>query len=399
MPKYTKRESNKHLCNGTCGKPNCRFMTTGFSMKNNLEKHLSLKKNNCTVCFKTFKENSTYYRHFRKAHNDLLNVNGGCNKHDVPDKKSKKLKPPEDLRSYKIPFQYLKDKIRDSIKHDYERKNKHLPKSIKKYTKLGLIDKVKKYTNILSNYQNVVPKTNTTIHELAIQWLRYLVDTNRMDNFQHESGLTIDYKFQKHGGLFNISLDRINNDYPHFYGSLDAFKNVRDMPLCLNTACNPMIHYPKFKDQVLIRLNSPYTLKHHQLTSSTSISYICIKNIWSSKRMVNNQVEHDLLVNMFHTRDNFQSYCLKVLEDQKYKCAISGIYLLNGLQDTMHANEKVFSMSINAIDPTLGHVKGNIEWVCRFINVINVEKTKTYHYKDDPPNAWTKELFQQYFLK
>lgn len=102
--------------------------------------------------------------------------------------------------------------------------------------------------------------------------------------------------------------------------------------------------------------------------------------------------------NMFGTSKNFQSYCLNLLKDQKYRCAVSGIYLLNGMPDTMSDEEKVFAMSINAIDPTVGHVRGNIEWVCRFINVTNNEKTKTYHHEDDPPNAWTKELFQQYFL-
>ena len=68
------------------------------------------------------------------------------------------------------------------------------------------------------------------------------------------------------------------------------------------------------------------------------------------------------------------------------------------MYDTMSDEEKVFVMSINAINPTLGHVKGNIEWVCRFINVCNREKDKKVHHKDDPPNGWTKELFQQYFL-
>ncbi len=129
-----------------------------------------------------------------------------------------------------------------------------------------------------------------------------------------------------------------------------------------------------------------------------SIYYRCIDHIWRSKRKVNNQVEHVLLKNMFGNLKNFQSYCLKVLKDQEYKCAITGMYLLNGLSNTMPANKKVFSMSINAIDPTVGHVKGNIEWVCRFINVINAEKTKKVHHKDDPPNAWTKELFKKYFL-
>ena len=129
-----------------------------------------------------------------------------------------------------------------------------------------------------------------------------------------------------------------------------------------------------------------------------SICYNSISHIWKSIRKVNGQVEHDLLKEIFVTFGNFKSYCLELLKKQEYKCAVSGIYLLNGSYDTMPANKKVFSMSINAIDPKLGHVKENIEWVCRFINVINREKSKTYHHKDDFPNAWTKELFQKYFF-
>ena len=219
-----------------------------------------------------------------------------------------------------------------------------------------------------------------------------------MDTFQHESGLIFSYQFQKHVGLFQIRLDRYHNDYPHFDGSRNAFQNVRDVPLCLNTQCNPLEHYPKFKQTVLEQIKLPFTLDLGALMHRKSICYRVITNVWYSKRKVNNQVEHALLKNMFGDFKNFESYCKKVLEDQDYRCAITGIYLLNGMYDTFPDEEKVFAMSINAIDPKVGHVKGNIEWVCRFINVINREKDKKVHHKHDPPNAWTKDLFEKYFL-
>lgn len=396
MPKYLKRNSNNHLCNGTCGKPNCKFKTKGFSLKSDLQKHLGLKKKKCPFCLILYSKNNNMYAHFRSQHKQLLNANHGCSKYNIPDKRPP-LKVPTDLEEHKHPFQYLKRLIYVCIRHDLERIHA-LKKSIQYNEKINNQDKVRYYTNILANYGDVVENTNENRHHIATQWLRHLIQNKRMDTFQHESGLTFAYHFQNHGGLFQISLDRINNNYPHFYGSMDPFQNVRDVPLCLNTACNPLMHYPNFKQTVLDQIKLPSTLNLDTLMHRKSICYHGICNIWNSKRKVNNQVEHDLLVSKFGTLKNFQSYCLKVLKDQEYKCAVSGMYLLNDLYDKMPANKKVFSMSINAIDPTLGHVRGNIEWVCRFINICNKEKSKTYHRKDDPPNAWTKELFKKYFL-
>ena len=397
MPKFIKRNFNKFLCPGKCGKPNCLFITKSFNRKHKLEDHLGLNKHKCPICFDLYSTTDNYYKHFRKQHKSLVNEHGGCLQHDVPNKRPSPLTPPSDVLTFNYPFLYLKQVIRHCIEGDHKR-IKALKQSIEKYKKINNQDKVKYYTNILVNYNDVIECTNQNIHHIAIQWLRYLIQTNRMDTFQHESGLTFAYHFQAHGGLFGISLDRRNNDYPHFYGSLNAFQNVRDVPLCLNTRCNPLMHYHNFKQAVMDQINLPCALHLDILMDAKSICYKGIMGIWNSKRSINGQAEHDLLKEMFVDRKKFQSYCLELLKKQEYKCAVSGIYLLNGLYDTMHDKEKVFGMSINAIDPTLGHVKENIEWVCRFINVTNTEKKKTYHHEDDPPNAWTKELFQKYFL-
>ncbi|MAJ81512.1 MAG: hypothetical protein CMF41_01200 [Legionellales bacterium] len=397
MPKHTKRKSNNYKCDGSCGKANCRFIKKGFPSKCDLQRHLGRDKHVCPVCSELLTWGSgTLYRHFRGKHQKLLNANDGCPKHNIPNKRSK-LKVPDGLKEYKDPFYYLKEKIRICIISDHQR-FKDLEKSIEKYQEINNQDKVRYYTNILANYADVVEKTDQNIHQFATQWLRYLVQTKRMDTFQHESGLIFAYHFQKHGGLFGISLDRKHNDYPHFDGSRNAFQNVRDVRLCLNTSCNPLMHYKDFKQSVLEQIKLPSTLDLNILMHRKSICYRSISHIWNSKRKVKNQVEHVLLKNMFGDLKNFKSYCKKVLEDQDYRCAITGIYLLNGMYDTMPDEEKVFAMSINAIDPKVGHVKGNIEWVCRFINVINAEKNKKVHHKDDPPNGWTKELFEKYFL-
>lgn len=54
-------------------------------------------------------------------------------------------------------------------------------------------------------------------------------------------------------------------------------------------------------------------------------------------------------------------------------------------------------MSIDAIQPTLGHVPGNMRIVCRFLNPVCRDKDKTYDDPHDGPSQWTPELFRQYF--
>jgi hypothetical protein len=397
MPMYIQRHSNIYYCPGTCKKKSCKYVRKGFRNIDHLNDHLGLNRIQCPICLKHCLRNSEFFLHFRTVHDTLLNSNDGCSEFGVPDKRPSPLKPPPDLKDYKGAFQIIKVLIKQYLLQDKKRKEEMI-KSIKKHKKKSNMRKANHFIKILNNYKHIIRDTNQNRHNLAVTWLRYLIDHNRMNTFQHESGLIIKYQFQKHGGLFQISLDRINNNYPHFYGSLNAFQNVRDVPFCLNTSSNPMAHYPNLKKEVLLRLNAPSTLSINTLNDSSSTCYKSINHIWNSKRLINNQVEHYLLKNTFYNRENFQSYCLNLLRDQNYKCAVSGINLINGNYKT-RPSEKVFAMSINAINPTLGHVKGNIEWVCRFINVINNEKQKKVHHKDDPPNGWTKELFKKYFLK
>jgi len=55
-----------------------------------------------------------------------------------------------------------------------------------------------------------------------------------------------------------------------------------------------------------------------------------------------------------------------------------------------------FKPSLDAIDPRKRHVKGNLRFVCRFLNSANRDKTKNYDHPDDLESAWTRELFYHY---
>ena len=57
--------------------------------------------------------------------------------------------------------------------------------------------------------------------------------------------------------------------------------------------------------------------------------------------------------------------------------------------------------SLDAIDPKRGHVRGNLRWICVFLNATNYSKTRTVargsrHQTPNVPTAWTPRLFKQY---
>jgi hypothetical protein len=55
-------------------------------------------------------------------------------------------------------------------------------------------------------------------------------------------------------------------------------------------------------------------------------------------------------------------YLLELLKLQNYKCAVTGISLT-------HQNGDLRAISIDRIDSSKGHIKGNIQLVCQFYNM------------------------------
>ena len=54
-------------------------------------------------------------------------------------------------------------------------------------------------------------------------------------------------------------------------------------------------------------------------------------------------------------------------------------------------------MSLDAIEPRKGHVKGNLRWVCKFLNSINCDKFKRDGAKNGPLSYWIRDSFGTYF--
>ncbi len=56
------------------------------------------------------------------------------------------------------------------------------------------------------------------------------------------------------------------------------------------------------------------------------------------------------------------TYIMDMYNEQEGRCAISGLPMT-------HASYDICSASIDAIDPKLGHVKGNVQIVCLWVNL------------------------------
>jgi len=80
----------------------------------------------------------------------------------------------------------------------------------------------------------------------------------------------------------------------------------------------------------------------------------------------------------FQTANEIFEYGIRLFEEQKAQCAISGI-----LMDNRENADSCFQPSLDAINPRKHHVKGNLRWVCLFLNNANFDKVKVYHNPDD----------------
>ncbi len=96
----------------------------------------------------------------------------------------------------------------------------------------------------------------------------------------------------------------------------------------------------------------------------------------------------------FTGQQEIWDHCRTLLIDQKYRCEVSGILM----SDTCHSTpgSRLFAPSLDAIDPTKGHVPGNVRWICSFLNNGNCDKQKNETFEDDDPTAWDRALWREY---
>ena len=255
------------------------------------------------------------------------------------------------------------------------------------------------------DYIRRLKASNVMCHARAQEILKILIERGFFRDDDDEpilddtGGILPDggFLFQHHGGLFNFSLDRINQKLPHFIEDKPADYNLRFTAAAMNNHSGLV---DKFKDKSCeeLRKKAAWEITDEDIASLLKVEVE--KTTYSNGKMTQlyqcckDTFRDDPLCRaVFGDLKTLLKEMKVLLKDQNAKCAISGFLLRNGL-----SSESYYKMSLDAIDPRKGHVRGNLQWVCRFMNNANQDKQKKSDdadsKKDYPPSVWTPELFR-----
>lgn len=347
-------------------------------------------------CCKSYKSMKHMYVHFRNCHTELVNEKGGCIEFGVPDIVTKEKSifiPRELLCDYNISlsqYSFLKKMVDRNLTHDYAKYRHNRIATVGRYETYG---------------EETFLKKNTEKHKIVQLIMYYIIDLGLLEkNAIDEAGGRIEggLAMEIHSGVFGLSLDRKDHTQPHFPDPESPLANVRVVAVGLNTHVNIVERYGinscsyirrEMQRELTIgeidkayRRESIKTIRNGRHTTS----YECCKSIFYEK---SKGIYKDVKCrDQFLTIDAFWKYAIDLWYSQNMRCAISDI-LLQGV----NAQEPFFKMSLDAIDPRMGHVKGNLRWICQGLNSINMVKlmkdSQDYNYNT---NAWTRENFRAY---
>ena len=392
-PAKRQRLSNRHKCDGRCRKgKGCKHVAAS---KYDLDKHQGKHKTQCPVdtCKQIYSTKGDMVRHYRKAHKELLNEDGSSKQH--PEIKAKRSSPifiPERFKARvdKATWEQLHDKggyaflvqmVRTSIHRDLDNKN-FKPADIK-------------YCKSLDNER---------IHKIAQEILHYLIDHNMLTpGAKDEAGgcLPNGFVLKPHGGVFALGLDRRDNELPHFPKDGTAIgpdSNLRVVVKAINTRANIVVDYGA---ETCARLRQAML----DPVTDADLNAAWLREQDATTRKNNGKKVHNAAYNSCkssYQRDKlckaafpdinaFFRHCLELWAQQGLLCALSGI-LLQGKD----CEDSFFKMSLDAIDPTKGHVPENLRWVCQGLNSTNRDKDKRVHCEDDLPSEWNRERLAAY---
>jgi hypothetical protein len=212
------------------------------------------------------------------------------------------------------------------------------------------------------------------------------------------------FEFEKHGGLFAPSFDRIEDEYTvngqiffksHYTNLDDALENINVVAFMANVACKASTI--KIQDRHDFYKNKPKEQQKEDLKNVLDNSQRCSINgkktplyahaskIWK---------KDDECKGAFPdtpTKRGFRAYwqhMLVLLKKQKGLCAVAKI--------PMSLESGPWLMSCDAIDPLLGHVPDNLRLVCLYNNVIDRSK-QNKDLTDTTPTSLTTEIHNEYW--
>jgi hypothetical protein len=344
-----------HKCKGKCNKANCTYETAKNKHVRKVRK--IYKKKACPHCRKIMLTTSIYL-HIQRKH---------------PDKYERKCLScpfPEDPKGWA----FIKDLVRSN----------------------DATDKRKKSRWSEEDNQELDARDNKIRHEIAIQMYERWQDMGEYD----DAGGYIKGKLHLESfSLHKLSADRIDNDRPHYINN-NSLDNINLVSAGINTRCNIVSIYGKDTCKML-RERSKKVITEAEIQ-------VILEREKNSGFKCDGKIIHNVVYdscNGAYRRDGklyFASlgemftYVYNLLVQQKAICARTKFLMdeHRGTKKRLKDSTNLFQPSLNAINPSLGHRPGNLEWVCAFVN--SVDNNKLNDKKNKKPTGWTTESFKSY---
>jgi hypothetical protein len=208
--------------------------------------------------------------------------------------------------------------------------------------------------------------------------------------------------FLKHGfdlfrhSLYKLSLDRKDNSKGHFEWNGETWlENIRFVIHGINHRTNPTAFGAEMckmfrekldekRDENCIDFLTRMLNKTVEKRGKILIPYNSVKCAFYHDEKFRKQ---------FGSVGEAWGYCKQLLIDQNFEW---GGILMNDTNDNSKSGSRMFAPSLNAIDPCMGHVKGNLEWIPSCLNNGNRDKDKTFRLNSDRPTSWNPERFREY---
>jgi hypothetical protein len=204
------------------------------------------------------------------------------------------------------------------------------------------------------------------------------------------------FEFEKHGGLFAISFDRIEDNYTvngqtfrklHYPDPENALENINVVAFMANVRCKASTI--KIQDRYDIYKNKSEDQREEDLKNVLEISKIATHNGKSTPLYAHaHQFWTDKCKGAFDTAKAYWQHMLVLLEKQEGLCKVAKI--------PMSLESGLWKMSCDAIDPRLGHIPGNLRLVCRYNNVTDFSKLNK-DLTDTRPHSLTTEIHNEYW--
>ena len=385
---------NRFECGGKCGKEACHYVG---KCQYNLDRHLGKDKTRCPECGSIYSTKDNMIRHYRKQHPENLNDDGSSKCHDdIPPKGAARLSIPESYKSQVTSEQWKQ--LKDEGGYAF------LVQMVRNCLNIDLDNKrAQPFTDEDLRYCRDVLNDNKRCHTLACDVLDYVLQRGMLTPGAHDEAggiLPHGIVLRPHGGVFALGLDRRDNARPHFLKGVPTVgdhSNLRLVAKAINTRANVVVsHGNQTCDFLRQAMRQPVTQEQkkaawsREQSATKKVDGKTVKNAaYSSCKTA--FYSDELCRAQFGDIDTLFRHGLELWEEQGLLCNLSGI-LLQG-NDCEHS---FFKMSLDAIVPTRGHVRGNLQWVCWGLNSTNRDKTKRCHDEDDPDSAWTRETLAAY---